>query len=86
MGNVSDLHFGSKASAKKKIYIYIYIYIYIQLTSEIHVFLLLQINYTMGVVSFAQNVLSTCWVPTGGVRCYQPHAPYPIKVRLLQYQ
>ena len=25
-------------------------------------------------------------VPTGGVRCDQPHAPYSIKVRLLQYQ
>ena len=27
-----------------------------------------------------------CRVPTGGVRCDQPHAPYSIKVRLLQYQ
>ena len=27
-----------------------------------------------------------CRAPTGGVRCDQPHAPYSIKVRLLQYQ
>ena len=27
-----------------------------------------------------------CRVPTGGVRCDQPYAPYSIKVPLLQYQ
>ena len=30
--------------------------------------------------------MDQCRVPTGGVRCDQPHAPYSIKVRLLQYQ
>ena len=49
MGNVSDLHFGSRAKRGEKKN---------TVNARIRVFLLLQINYTMGVVSFAQNVLS----------------------------
>ena len=50
MGNVSDLHFGSKASAEKKKQK--------QLMPE-NVFFALAINCAMGVLPLAQTVLST---------------------------
>ena len=38
------------------------------------------------VARYKYTKIQGCRVPTGGVRCDQPHAPYSIKVRLLQYQ